>query len=128
MSPGNKAFMLLEVLLSLLIISSGIVFIIQSYSTSLRAAQVTSALTKACFILEDKLFVQDIKGFRDGIKEGDESDAVEGEKYYWFDFSAHPLDETQAKKINRVDLSVSYSKGSLKRKVGITTLLKYSKT
>ena len=116
--------MLLEVILSILIIASGVVLVIQSYSTSLKSIDIASALTRACFLLEDKLFELDVAGFKDGIKEGESNEAVEGEAHYTFFLGALPLDEKEAIKINKVDLSVLYKRGSQSRTVGISTFLK----
>ncbi len=116
--------MLLEVILSILIISSGVVLVLQSYLTSLKSIDMTNGLTKACFLLEDKLFDLDVNGFKGGVKEGESNEAVEGEDNYTFACSASPLDDKEQIKINKVGMSMFYKKGNQNRMINVSTFLK----
>ncbi|MDD5449840.1 MAG: hypothetical protein PHO42_04490 [Candidatus Omnitrophica bacterium] len=73
--------MLLEVILSVLIIATGVIFIIRSYSASLRASGISTGLTKAVFLLEEKIFDADIKDFRGGMKETEDKGSEDD--YAW---------------------------------------------
>ena len=121
----NKGFLLLEVILSILVIAFGVVFVIRAYTTSLRGAEITKALTRACFLLEDKLFEVDIKGFGDGIIEGESNGVIEEDEDYNWDLAVRPLDDKEQLKINAVDLNMVYIKGRYNKKVGISTFRKY---
>ncbi len=123
-NKNNRGFLMLEVMLSVLIIGSGVVFVIQSYSTSLRGTDISLALIKGCFFLEDKLFELDYKGFRGGISDASASDIVEGEPYYRWVVQSSPLEDKTNIKISRVDLNVYYKKGSQEKVLSIETFLK----
>lgn len=114
--------MLLEVILSVLIIASGLSFIIRSYSTSLKATNIAKSLQRACLFLEEKLFELDMKG---NIEEGQTSGVFEGgENYSWY-LTAEPLDEKE--EINKVGLSVVYGSGRQSRRVSVSTYLRNKK-
>ena len=114
-------FMLLEVILSVIIISSAALFIIRSYSTSLRAADLAHRLTKACLLLDEKLATVDMQG---SIEEGESLGSFEGEEYYDWSISSSPLDATETPKINAVYAEVTYQKGTQKRSVDVATYVK----
>jgi competence protein ComGC len=54
--PNKKAFMLIEVLVTVLIISISILLINQTFSFSLRALSVSNSYRQAIFFLENKIF------------------------------------------------------------------------
>lgn len=99
----NKGFMMLEVILSVIIIASALVFILRSYMASLRAVEVSGRIQKACLALEEKLFELDTKG---ELAEGEESGEFEETGYGWA-LSAQPIDDK--KKINSVAVEALYS-------------------
>lgn len=118
---ASSGFLMLEVIVSVLIIASGLTIVIKSYSTSLRAAEIAQALTKATLLLEDQLFLLESQ---DGVKEGQDSGEVKDEPGYSWSWTAVPLD-AKKKDVNVVNLTVNYKKGSISRKIGITTFMKY---
>lgn len=107
--------MLLEVILSVLIIASGVMFIMRSYVTSIRASEISTGLTKACLFLEDKLFDIDMKGFGEGVEETEDSGAEEG--YAW-NLIGHVDDK---EKITDVRLQLAWKR----HLINIATLRKY---
>lgn len=121
----RKGFLLLEVILSVLVIGTGVMLIMRSYSTSLRASDTARVMTGACLILEEKLFELDVKGFKDGVQEGEENGACEGQENYSWAVDIYAPDEKDAPRISKVDLGVNYKKGGQAKKVAVTTLLKY---
>ena len=116
---NNAGFMLLEVILSVLIIGSVLMLVVRSYSVSLKACQVASGLSKACGLLEDKIFDLDIKGFSEGIKEENDSGVFEGEPGYGYNISVNPMGDT--KKINKVDLQATWKRHT----ISVWTYLKF---
>ena len=114
----KKGFMLLEVILSVLVIASGLLFIMRSYSASLKATAVASSLQKACLYLEDKLSELDFKG---KIEEGVQDGSFEDDGNYSWHLDAQPLDDK--KEVNTVFLTARYKSGSQYRNIGISTYL-----
>jgi hypothetical protein len=110
--------MLLEVILSVLIIGSVLMLVARSYSASLAACQVAGGLSKACGLLEEKLFDLDMKGFADGLARENDSGAFKDEPGCRYDVSVNPLDDV--KRIGRLDLRAAW-KGHA---INVSTYLK----
>lgn len=74
MSEKNKisrGFMLLEVILSVLIVSVGVVFVISSFITSLKAVKLSKIYVDAVYLIEQKLWEYEESGeIEDGRAEG----------------------------------------------------------
>ncbi|NQU73138.1 MAG: hypothetical protein HQ547_00305 [Candidatus Omnitrophica bacterium] len=121
---AEAGFMLLEVIMSVLIIASGIIFVVRAYSTSLKATETARVLTKACFLLEEKLLELDIEGFKEGVEEGESSTTIEEEQHYRCNLAVWPLDDEEGLKMNKVNLSVEYRKGNQGREATISTFRK----
>ena len=114
-------FMLLEVIMSVVIIASGVVFVIRSYSVSLRATETAKRLTKAVFFLEDELCELELKGAQ---VPGERAGAVEGDSNYAWRLTVDHLNETETIKLNRVELSAAYTYGGASRSVVVSTYMK----
>jgi len=119
MRNDRRGFLLLEVVLSVSAIAVGLVFVIRSYSSSLRVTDIAQKLSQATLHLEEKLFEQ-VDVMEQGIEEGDTSEKIDDD-YKWF-ISAHPMDQDKNKKLHRVKLGVEYRVGSQIRDVSIATL------
>ena len=52
----NKAFSLIEVLISVAILSGAIVFIFRAFNTSLFAGRLSQDISVGCFLVEEKLW------------------------------------------------------------------------
>jgi hypothetical protein len=116
---NNSGFLLLEVILSVLIIGSVLMLVVRSYSASLKACQVAGGLSKACGLLEDKLFDLDIRGFADGIGETSDSGTFEGEPGYLYSVSVNPMGDE--KKLNKVNLQAAWKRHT----INVWTYLKF---
>lgn len=53
---SNKAFTLLEVLITVAILSTAIVFVFRSFTTSLSSTKFSQNITLACYLAEGKLW------------------------------------------------------------------------
>lgn len=52
----NRAFTLIEVLITVAILSSAIIFVFRSFATALTSVKFSQDLTRACYLAEDKLW------------------------------------------------------------------------
>ena len=121
---NKKAFMLLEVIISVLIIASGLMLVVRSYSASLKASRLAAAVSKAGELLEDEIFGADMKGFKDGIEEQNKEGSIDGEPGYNWYLNAAALD-TKEKALNTVNMGVTYKFGNQLRVISISTYFKY---
>jgi prepilin-type N-terminal cleavage/methylation domain-containing protein len=55
-SKSNRAFSLLEVIITVAILATAIVFIFQGFSAVLSSITLSQNITQACFLSEDKLW------------------------------------------------------------------------
>jgi len=55
-SKSNKAFSLLEVLITVAILSTAVIFVFRSFTASLSSAKFSQNITLACYLAEAKLW------------------------------------------------------------------------
>lgn len=116
---GNKGFLLFEVLISVIILSVGLILIIEALLTSLRAVKTSSNAFKAELMLEEKLFEYELAG---EISAGTGEGKFEGtiREYRW---------EETSKKVNEMQLNdlkfaVLWKEGNSTRQFSIETYLR----
>lgn len=73
-NKNNSGFMLLEVILSVLIVTIGIVFVVNSFLVSLKSSKVSKSYFNAMCLLENKIWEYEEK---DEIEEGKDSGTFE---------------------------------------------------
>lgn len=94
----NKGFLLLEVIISIVIITSALLFVTRSYSVSKQAIERSRDLFKSGLLLEEEIFAFEEKGeIGEGSREGEFND----NKNYIWKITAAP-----AANLNTVILSV----------------------
>ncbi|MCK4462843.1 MAG: hypothetical protein KAU58_00860 [Candidatus Omnitrophica bacterium] len=79
---NRKGFLLFEVMISIVIITAGLLFIMHSYSTSKNSIQRSTEVFKTSLLLENKMFEYEVQ---EGIEEDSEDDGEfeEDEEYGW---------------------------------------------
>lgn len=79
---NNRGFLLLEVIVSIVIITSGLLFVMRVYSTARYAIQRSSVLFESSLLLENGIFEFEEKGKIEGdLKEGKQF--PENSPYSW---------------------------------------------
>jgi len=126
---NKDGFLLFEVILSVAILSLGLVLVLHSFTGSLKAARISQDYMRAVLLLEAKMTGLEWKGSLDsGISEGKFSQ--KNERFAW-KIEATPVEETagedkEKKKIelNKVRLTVSWSESKKVERIELTTYLK----
>lgn len=82
---SSKAFSLLEVLLSIVILSTAIVFIFRSFTSSLFSTKFSQNITLACFLAENKIWEleQEQKIKVEPIETRQDSEILQGKEFKW---------------------------------------------
>ncbi|MDD5595493.1 MAG: type II secretion system minor pseudopilin GspI [Candidatus Omnitrophica bacterium] len=92
-SKSNKGFTLIEVLVTIAIVSTAIIFIFRSFATLLSSQKMSQNMILACFLAEEKIFIiseeQKKSSSALGYREGAEQ--LQGSQ---FDWNASLLDST----------------------------------
>jgi len=124
---NKKGFLLLEVMISIVIITAGVLFITRSYSLSKESIERSTGLLMTSLLLENRIWEFEEKG---EIEEGRQSgDFAENSKYSWH-LNAQPVmvmseEETEEEPaLNLVQLDVFQEKDPLKTKYSIWTYLR----
>ncbi len=113
---------LLEVLLSVAILSISITLIIQSMMTSLRATVASNEYTTALSLLENKMSDLIAKGtIAAGLSQ--EGNLPAPYQQYQYSLKTQKLDDRNQKNINKVHLQISWLSGQNKRKIVLETYL-----
>lgn len=120
---NKKGSLLVEALLTIVIMSVGLTFIIQSFLSSFRASAQVEDYASASVLLENKM--NDLMQF--GFIAGDtDEEGVFPEPYEKFRYhlkTENIKDVDQEGLLNRISLEVLWSSGKKKRAVALTTYL-----
>lgn len=121
----NKGFLLLEVVVSIAIITGALVFVVRAYTTAKYALQRSSVMFTSSLLLENQMFEYEEKGsIEDDYKDG--RDFPDNKDYSW-SISAASMDTdpvlNQKLGLNLVTLEVSRNRDREESKSYIT---KYS--
>jgi type II secretory pathway pseudopilin PulG len=117
-AQNRKAgFLLLEVLVSITLISVGLVYSIRSLSASSRAIETAAQFLRSVSLLEDKLWDLEAKGT---IKKGTDSGQFARDQKYSWNVDA---EEDKDLPINVVTLKVEWIGESRRQRVSLQTCL-----
>ncbi len=84
-SKSNKAFSLLEVLITVAILSTAIVFVFQSFTASLSSSKFSQNITLACYLVESKLWEIEQKQKQDTkpLEPAQGAEKIQGRDFNW---------------------------------------------
>ena len=99
-SKSNKAFSLLEVIITVAILSTAIVFVFRAFTTVLSSVRFSQNITYACLLAEDKLWEieEKQKESSDPLEIASGTKTLQGRDFRW-DYTA-----TKIADLNLVDL------------------------
>lgn len=117
MNP-KKGFLLLEVIISIVIITAGILFIVRSYSSSKNAIEKSRELFEASLLLEKKMWEFEEKG---EIEEGEKTGDFEDEEGYSWNMKASRPENSD---LNLAVLSVFQTENPLDTSYSVSTYLR----
>ena len=114
---NSRAFMLIEILVSILIVTIGIVSVMRAFSTTITAIKVSRGYLKASAYMEEKLWEFQARGaIGTNVElEGDFDD----ERFRWHLVTK----DTGREGINAVDLAVFWKDRKEERSIAINTYL-----
>ena len=122
---GRRGSLLVEVLLSVVILSTALTLMIQSMTASLRAIQYGAGYTTALILLDNQMCELLRKGaIQAGLRETKElAKAGDSLITYRYSLQTASLDDAAGKGINQVDATVAWRSGKKDNAIGLTTLL-----
>ncbi len=122
---GRRGSLLVEVLLSVGILSTALTLMIQSMTASLRAIQYGAGYTTALILLDNQMCELSRKGaIQAGLRETKElTEAGDSLITYRYSLQTASLDDAAGKGINQVDATVAWRSGKKDNAIGLTTLL-----
>lgn len=80
---NKKAFMLVEVLVTVVVVSVSIIFINHAFSSSLRAMSLSNSYRQGVVFLEDKIFDIDLNAHLGTLSSLSEEKISNHEKFFW---------------------------------------------
>ena len=113
----HGGFLLLEALLSVLIVTVGIVFVLGSFVTSLKTVKVTEAYYKMMYMIENRMWQYDDKMEIEPGSGSGEAEFVEGGEW---EYEAEELEELPLSEFN---MEVRLKEGGGERRLAVTTYL-----
>lgn len=118
-SPFNNrfGFLLLEVLISITIISVGLVYVVRSFSSSTRAIQTATRFLKSVSLAEERLWELEAKGT---VEKGRRQDRFKEDQEYRWEIEAEELEDVP---INALKLKVKWKGPQRTQRVSLETYL-----
>ena len=122
---GRRGSLLIEVLLSVVILSTALTLMIQSMTASLRAIQYGAGYTTALILLDNQMCELLRTGaIPAGLRETKElTKAGDSLTTYQYSLQTASWDDAADKGINQVDATVAWRSGKKDNAIGLTTLL-----
>lgn len=119
---NKKAFLLFEVTLTVAILSLGLVFVIRSLSTSVRAAKASFNYTKAINLAYEKAFDLELESSDiDGIQSlSDEGNFLDNENFNW----QYNVEDLAYERLGKLTLDISWKEGKRETGFDIVTYVK----
>ncbi|MFA4982295.1 MAG: hypothetical protein WC592_07510 [Candidatus Omnitrophota bacterium] len=119
---GKKGFLLLEVMISIIILTGGLLFVTRVYSTAKIAIQRSKALFKYSLLLEEAMFEIEEKG--EAEKGRNENEFKDDRDYLWAsNVTAIVEDDREDPNLNAVTMDVYRKKGSGADRYSITSFI-----
>lgn len=118
--PKNKAFSLLELIITIAILSAGITVILQAFSFSSRVTGLSSDIIKAVFLAEDKLQELDFKEKQGLIPQESALQTGIYGKFQWKDSLNFDTDVN----LYKLDFTVSWQRAKENEEINIGTYLR----
>lgn len=113
----GRGFLLLEVLVSITIISVGLIFVIRSFSTSSRAIETAAKFLKSVSLLEERLWDLEAEG---AVDKGRDRDTFKKERAYRWEMVAEDAGDFP---INEVNIKVIWEGPLRKQRVSLDTYM-----
>ena len=114
---GKKGFLLLEVLVSVIIITVGLVYIIRSFSMSTRAIATSRDYIKAASLMEDKLW--ELEQARQ-VERGEDKGYFDDERKFTWEIKAEEEEESP---VNKMELDVSWKRRERSQSISLVTYI-----
>ncbi len=118
--PQNSGSVLLEALLTIVILSVGLTFIIQALSSSLRTMSLITNYSTALLLAENKMFTVMQKGFITGPLQEIESFS-EPHTQYRYELDVRKGSSSPTEKKNEINLQVVWGSGLKEKNLLLTT-------
>jgi len=116
----NKAFSLLELIITIAILSAGITVILQAFSFSSRVTGLSSDIIKAVFLAEDKLQELDFKEKQGLVQQEPALQTGIYGKFQWKDSLSFDTDVN----LYKLDFTVSWQRAKENEEINIGTYLR----
>lgn len=97
-----RAFSLIEVLITVAILSTAIIFLLRAFASSLSAAQFSQNLTLACYLAEEKIFEAQNSFAYKKANTDEGSQEIQGRDFKW----RYALTDSTKKGLKNLELTV----------------------
>lgn len=119
---NEGGFFLVEVLLSVVILSVSLTLIIQSMTSALRSSAFAGEHTTALILLENKMFDLLEKGFVETDLRKQEQIPQPYDRYVYF-LDVKPVEGSNDRRLNEVDAGLTWKSGKRQNRVAFQTYL-----
>lgn len=119
LKPKIKAFSLLEVIITVAILSTGIVVILQALCFCARVTGLSCDITNAVFLAEDKLQELEFKESNNKLAEG-QQESDKKDKFAW----NYTIGSEPDSKLYKLDLDITWQRLNRQERLSLNTYLR----
>lgn len=117
---GKKSFSLVELLVAIAVLSIGIIIVLQAFSFSGRVAGISSDITDALFLAEDKLQELEFKEGRELIRHEPQETGGKKDKFNW----QQRMNREPGLPLFRLNFQVSWQRRNRQEEFSVDTYLR----
>jgi len=121
---NKKAYLLFEVIITITILSVGLVFVVRAVNYSMHVAQSAINYRQAFGLLSEKAFDIELSSGFLGLELQSEEGVFESDSDYRWSYSVSTFETLPFGNIDLIDLDVSWDKGRRKGNLGIESFVK----
>ena len=118
---NRRGFLLLEVIVSIIVVTVGLLFVVRAYSTSKQAIDRSGRMFMQGLLLENRMFYTEEPG---EIEQGRTQGDFESLKEYQWSASAEPVDDSD---LEKVTLNVTHTRAGRISTESLVTLVRNKK-
>ena len=113
---SRKAYLLFEVIVTISIVSIGLVSVVRALSLSMNVVQATTNYRRAIGLVSEKYFDIEMSSYLLGLGQSPGEGSFENDEGYFWSYSIEPLGEFG---LGHVNLDVSWDRGRQKGSLNI---------
>jgi len=119
-NPKNNAFSLLELIITVAILSIGIVVVLEAFSYSARMTGLSCDIINAVFLAEDKMQELEFKKEKQNLTSIEPAGGIENNKFRW----SYTLNLDPDLNLSKLNFNITWARANREESLSLNTYLR----